>query len=104
MSAKLLALFNLKTGADKAKYLEWAKSVDLPTVNGLKSVDNFQVFSIQGLLGSDEKAPYEYYEFIDINQMDEFLGEVSTDAMQKVAAQFQTFTDDVIFMLSDEVK
>ena len=36
--------------------------------------------------------------------MDDFLGEVSTDAMQKVAAQFQTFTDDVIFMLSDEVK
>jgi len=32
------------------------------------------------------------------------VGEVSTEVMQKVAREFQTFTDDVIFLFSDEVK
>jgi hypothetical protein len=41
MPTRIVALFNLKRGVSAADYEAWAKRVDLPTVNGLKSVDKF---------------------------------------------------------------
>lgn len=103
MAKTLLALFNLKNGATSEDYLKWARTVDLPTVNGLKSVDQFDAYAVEGVFGSDATPPYQYYEVIQINDMDEFLTEVGTDTMKKVAAQFQQFTDDVIFLLSEGI-
>lgn len=103
MNKTLLALFNLKEGASEKDYLAWARSVDLPTVNGLKSVDQFSAYQINGVFGSDDTPPYTYFEIIDVNDMDQFLTDVSTDVMKKVAGDFQEFTDDVIFLLSERL-
>ena len=70
MSTKIVALFNLKPGISVADYEAWAKAKDIPTVNGLKSVDEFAVFKSVGLLGSEDKPPYAYIEIIDVNDMD----------------------------------
>jgi len=35
MAAKILVLFNLNEGTSVADYEAWAKTVDIPTVNGL---------------------------------------------------------------------
>lgn len=103
MSTKIVALFNLKPGVSVADYEAWAKSKDIPTVNGLQSVDSFEVFKTTGLLGSDAKPPYAYIETIDINDMERFGGEVSTDAMQIIAGEFQAMADDLIFVLTDKL-
>ncbi|MEO0607690.1 MAG: REDY-like protein HapK [Pseudomonadota bacterium] len=103
MSTKIVALFNLKPGVSVADYEAWAKSKDIPTVNGLQSVDSFEVFKTTGLLGSDDKPPYAYIETIDINDMERFGGEVSTDAMQIIAGEFQAMADDLIFVLTDKL-
>ena len=103
MTKTILALFNLKDGASSQDYITWAKSVDLPTVNGLKSVDQFTAFNVEGLLGSEERPPYQYFETIDVNDMDLFMSEVGSDVMQKVAAEFRQFTDDVIFLVSESL-
>lgn len=103
MSITLLALFNLKDGISEKDYLEWAKRVDIPTVNGLRSIDNFQVYSVQSIFGSEEKPPYQYYEIIKVNHMDDFLEDIGSKTMQDVAAEFKKFTDDVFFLLSDEI-
>jgi len=103
MSTKIVALFNLKPGISVADYENWARATDLPNVNGLKSVDTFAVFRSAGLLGSEAKPPYQYIEIIDVNDMDMFGADVSTEAMQAVAGQFQAMADDLVFILTDKI-
>lgn len=103
MTTRIIALFNLKDGVSVADYEAWAKGTDLPTVNGLKSVDEFAVFKSVALLGSDDKPPYQYVEIIDVNDMDVFGGEIGTETMQKVAGEFQAMADDLAFILTDKL-
>lgn len=103
MALTLLALFNLKEGMASANYLEWAKSVDIPTANGLKSVSEFSVYGVSGVFGSDGQPPYEYFEIIQVTNMDDFLADIGSETMQDIAAQFGQFTDDVIFLVSDRI-
>jgi len=103
MSAKILALFNLKPDVSVADYENWAKSVDIPTVNGLGSIEKFEVFKTTGLLFSDDKPPYQYFETIDILDMDQFGAEASSEAMQKVAAEFQAMVDDLVFIQTEQL-
>lgn len=103
MTTRIVALFNLKPGVTEADYEAWAKATDLPTVNGLKSVDEFTVFKSVGLLGSDDRPPYAYIEIIDVNDMGVFGGEVGTETMQKVAGEFQAMVDDLAFILTDKL-
>lgn len=99
---RLIALFNLKAGVSVEDYEAWARTVDLPTVNGLGSIDRFEVFKTTGQLGSDAAAPYSYIEILDVNDMDAFGADVSTAAMQEVAAAFQGMAD-VIFLTTEQV-
>ncbi|MBB3954216.1 REDY-like protein HapK [Novosphingobium sediminicola] len=99
---RIFALFNLKPGVDEAAYTEWAKTVDLPTANGLPSIDSFRLFKTTGLLGSDAKPPYSHIEVLDIADMDQFGRDVATEAMQAVAAAFQGMVD-VTFITTDEI-
>ena len=103
MSQKIIALFNLKPGCSVEDYEAWAKAKDIPTVNGLKSVDSFEVFKATSLLGTDDKPPYQYIETIDVNDMDGFGGDVSTEQMQAIAAEFQGMTADLVFILTDKL-
>ena len=103
MGTRIVALFNLKPGISVADYEAWAKATDLPTVNGLSSVDRFEVFRSTGVLGSDAKPPYAYIEIIDVADMDGFGKEVSTETMQKVAGEFQAMADDLVFILTDKI-
>jgi len=99
----IVVLFNLKPGTDVAAYEAWAKSTDLPTVRGLKSIAGFDVFRTTGLLGSDAKPPYAYVETIAVKDMGLFGEEVSTATMQKVAGEFQAFADNPMFILMDKI-
>lgn len=103
MGTKIVALFNLKPGVSVADYENWAKTKDIPTVNGLQSVDEFAVFKSTGLLGTDDKPPYAYIETIDVNDMDKFGGEVSTETMQAIAGEFQAMADDLVFIMTDKL-
>lgn len=103
MATKIVALFNLKSGISASQYEDWAKSTDLPTVKGLKSVDTFEVFRSAGLLGSDVAPPYRYIEIIDVNDMDAFGAEVGSETMQKVAGEFQAMADDLVFILTEKL-
>ena len=98
---RIVVLFNLKDAGSAADYEAWARSTDLPVVNGLDSVDGFSVHRASGMLGSDASPPYQYVEIIDVNDMELFGEEVSTDTMQKVAGEFQAFADAPLFILTD---
>ena len=96
--AAILVLFNLKAGVEVAAYEKWARERDLPTVRGLGSVSGFEVLRAQNLLFGDGKPPYQYAEVIDVKDMAAFGKDMGSDAVQKGAAEFQTFADNPIFI------
>ena len=99
----ILVLFNLKPKRSIADYENWAKTTDLPIVRNLQSVDRFDVFRCTGLLGLNEAAPYAYAEILEINDMEVFNQDVSTELMQSVANQFQTFADSPLFITTKAI-
>ena len=101
--ATVLVLFNLKAGANIAAYEKWAREKDLPTVRQLGSVRGFDVLRAQGMLGSDAKPPYQYAELIEVADMAAFSQDISRDAVQAGAKQFQEFADNPMFILCEKL-
>jgi hypothetical protein len=100
---RIVVLFNLRPDVKAEDYVAWAKSVDIPTVNALKSIDSFRVHRITGVLGSDARPPYGYVEIIDVADMGTFGEEIATDAMKRIAAAFQAFADNPIFLTTEDL-
>ena len=103
MTTTIVVLFNLKPGVSPSDYEQWAKSTDLPTVRKLGSVSQFSVLRTTGLLGTDAPAPYQYVELLEVNDMEKLGADVSSETMQRVAAEFQQFADNPQFMLTDVI-
>jgi hypothetical protein len=99
----LIVLFRLKPGTDVSAYEAWARSTDLPVVRGLPSVDGFEIFRANGLLGSDAAVPYDYIEMIGIRDTAQFGVDVATETMRRVAGEFRQFADNPVFMLTDRI-
>ena len=99
---RMIVLFNLKPEADPTAYERWARAEDMVRVRALSSVADFQIYQTTGLFGGGQ-APYQYIEVIDINSLDEFGAEVSTQTMAEIAAKFQTFADDPKFILTQSL-
>ena len=99
----IIVLFNLKDGVEPAEYETWAKSTDLPIVRGLDSIETFSVYRAAGLLGSDDKPPYQYIEVISVGDMTRFGEEVASETMQKVASEFQERADGPLFLMTESI-
>lgn len=100
---RIIALFNLKPGADAAEYEAWARSRDLPGVNALVSVDDFEILRATGLLFSGEKSPYDYIEVLDVTDLDAFLSDCSGEAVGKLAAEMGAFTEGAMFITTERL-
>jgi hypothetical protein len=100
----LIVLFKLKPGVDRDTYEQWARTTDLPIVRDLPSMNRFDVYRVQGLFGSDAAAPYDYVELLDVRDQGQFVADVSTDTMRRVAGEFRQFADNPIFMLTGNLE
>lgn len=98
---RIIVLFNLKPGVDPAAYEDWARTRDIPGVNALASVKDFQVHRATGLLGSDASSPFAYFEVLDVVDLDALGKDLANEAVQKVAAEFQQFADNPQFVLTE---
>lgn len=99
----IVVLFNLKPGVDSAAYEAWAKATDLPTVNKLSSVAQFDVLRTTGLLGSDSVAPYHYIELLNVADMEQLGADISSETMQAISAEFQTLADNPLFITTEQI-
>lgn len=95
----IVVLFNLRDARDATRYEEWARTVDRPNVNALKSVAEFEVLKAQGLFGGGA-SPYQYVEIIRLTDLEQFGKDVATARMKEVATQFQGFAKDPLFILT----
>lgn len=99
----IVVLFNLKPDADASAYEDWARNTDIPNVNALPSVQRFSVLRTTGLLGSDDAAPYAYVELLEISGLEALGADIASETMQRIAAEFQAFADNPLFMLTDAI-
>lgn len=99
----MLVLFNLKADAVISDYENWAKAKDIPLVKSLKSVNDFKVLKMGNLLGSENKSPYQYAEIIEVNNMDDFFADISNEAVQAGAKQFNEFADNPLFIVANQL-
>jgi hypothetical protein len=93
----IVVLFNLKSGVSVEAYEAWARTTDLPIVNALASVDRFEVLRTTGLLGGGS-SPYQYVELLRVASLDALFADIGTDTMRRVAAEFQAFADQPLFI------
>lgn len=101
---RIIVLFNLKDGVSVDEYENWAKTRDIPGVNALGSVDSFTVHKAAGVFGDDSAKPaYDYFEIIDITDMDAFVADISTEEFQAAAAPFQDYADNPQFILTEDL-
>jgi len=99
----LVVLFNLKEGQSVEDYEAFAKNVDVPGVKSLNSIDGFKVYKSQALLFSDDTPPYQYFEVIDVNDMDGFGKDVQDEKIQEIAGKFQSMVDNPMFILTEQI-
>ena len=100
----LIVLFNLRPGQDAAAYEKWAREVDIPIAGGMKSVDEFKVYRAEGIMGSDAKPPYKYFEILHINDIDGLANDIGAEPrMKDVAAKFQSFADNPTFIVTEQI-
>lgn len=102
MSA-LIVLFNLKDNQARDAYEQWAKNTDVPTASSMTSVDSFKVFKMGNIMGTEETSPYQYCEVLEINDMAKLGEEAGSETMKKVAAEFQSFADNPMFVISEQI-
>ncbi len=99
----LIVLFNLTDAASASAYETWASTTDVPTVKALPSVDAFSVYKNTAVLGSDQAPPYQYVEVIAVNDMNQLGTDTASETMQRVAAEFQAFAHNPVFMISTQI-
>lgn len=99
----VIVLFNLKPGVRREEYERWAREQDLPTVNGLASMDAFEVLRSRGLLVGEGKPPYEYVEIMRVPDIEAFGRDLVSPAVQAGAARFQEFADNPLFILTEHI-
>lgn len=100
---RIIALFNLKEGARRSDYESWARGRDVPTFNGLPSVNKFEVLRSRNVLFSGDKVPYDYIEILDVTGLDPFLADCGTDAVAALAKEMSAFTDGATFITTEEL-
>ena len=93
----IVVLFNLRDGITAELYEAWALTRDLPIVNALPSVSQFEVLKATGLLGGGE-PPYQYVELLRFAQLDALYTDIGSSVMQRVATEFQAFADNPLFI------
>jgi hypothetical protein len=93
----IVVLFNLKAGVSIEAYERWARTTDLPIVNALASVNRFEILKTTGLLGGGA-APYAYIELLQFESFDALVTDISSETVKQVAAEFQTFADQPLFI------
>lgn len=100
----MLVMFKLKDNVKAEDYERWAKDVNAPASRSLSSVDDWRLHRVDGLVGSSEKPPFDYVEMVQFNDLEKLFEDVSSEKMQKVAAELDTYTHGRVMLLSENIE
>ena len=98
----VIVLFNLKSGVSVAAYESFARSMDIPEVNRLPSVEKFTVLKAQGLMNGGA-SPYQYIEILQVRDMQQLGKDTQSEVMKKVVATFAEMADAPQFIVTQSL-
>ena len=102
--AAVILKYRLKPGVPTAAFEEWVKTVDQPTLRGIRRVASLEHYRITGLLMGEGEPSAAYVEILDIPDLPGFMGEEMAGAtMQSIMAQFSGFADEPEFLVAERL-
>lgn len=98
----LITGLRLKDGVTAAQYEKFALEVDKPTCEGqLQSFASWNVHRVNGLHGTDAKAPYDYIEIVHITDLDQFERDLESSVVAEIGAQAEPLLQEPdLFMVT----
>lgn len=101
---QIIIIYNLRSDVTSEKFEDWVRTVDQPTMRGLKRVSRFQTYRTEALLMGEGKPSVQYIEIFDITDLDGFAGEdMPSDVVQMVMGAFMGLTENAEFIIASEV-
>ena len=102
--AQIILTYRLKPGVTKDKFETWVRTVDQPTMRGLKRIKSFNTYRIEGPLFPDGTASPQYVEIFDVPDLDGFGKEdVPGATVQKIMGDFMGQVEGVEFLVANAV-
>ena len=102
--ASVIISYRLKPGVTPADFEHWVKTVDQPTLRGMRRVASLDTYRVSGLLMGEGEPSAAYIEVFDIPDLAGFMSEDMAGAtMQTIMAQFAGFTDAPEFLVAERL-
>lgn len=98
---RIVALFNLKSGASIDSYEAWARSRGLPAIRSLVSVHDFNVYRTTGVLFSQATPAFDYIEILDVASVDGFVADCDGSVIRQLRQEMSEFADDLALMTTE---
>jgi REDY-like protein HapK len=100
----LILRYRLKAGVTAADFEQWVRTVDHPSMRGLRRVKRFETYKVTGLLMGDGVPSADYIEVFEIDDFAGFGSEDMTGStVQAVIGAFMTMVDAPEFMVAEAV-
>jgi REDY-like protein HapK len=98
----LILRYRLKAGVTPADFEIFVKTVDHPSMRGLKRVQRFDTYRITGMLIGTQSC--DYVEVFEINDFGGFTTEdMAGSTVQGVIGTFMGFVDEPEFMIAEVI-
>jgi hypothetical protein len=96
-----IEFFNVKPDVWRENYEDWAWEIDKPAVRSLRSGSRCEVLEERRFLGCHAVLVYFYVKIINVSDPNGFAGDVGSEIIQAVAAEFLNFADNPQFMAQE---
>lgn len=102
--ATLIVPLKLKPGADREAYERFAREVDGPTITAeFLSVSEWHVYRAEQVLGSEEPAPFDYIEVVEVGDVGQLGQDVSSETAARLTEQLLEFVEPPRFVITERV-
>jgi hypothetical protein len=102
--ASVIISYRLNEGVTPADFEHWVRTVDQPTLRGMRRVAAFDTYRVTGLLMGEGEPSAAYVEVFDIPDLAGFMGEDMAGAtMQAVMGQFAGFAEAPEFLVAERL-
>ena len=90
---KMIVLVNLKEGVGPGEYERWVVESYAPVAGNLPSVRDWHNHRVEGLLGSDAAAPYQYVVTLEVTDLEQLGLDVAGEQMRRLLAELHDLAE-----------
>lgn len=93
----VMFLSKLRKSVEPEEYEQWVRSFDYEVTKSMSSVSYYRVHKVKEKLQGD--APYDYIEYITINDYEKYKKEIYGETGETILAQWRNYIEksDVVY-------